>query len=154
MKTFCLLLLIAVAMEKSNGEYLLVEIDEKKVPTPRECCEASDVPEFCLGLCSPPGVMARQEKRLTACSQYDAVIEKCFQGTEPKLHYVPLIKEDMGISARIVDCQQKCPGEPCEKCELCELCSQCNSCSSPSKVCEDCAFCTEGKNRCSRCCGY
>ena len=30
MKIFCLLLLIAVTMEKCNGNYLLVEVDEGK----------------------------------------------------------------------------------------------------------------------------
>ena len=55
------------------------------VPTPRQCCENANVPEFCLGLCSPADAMARQEKRITACSKYDTVIEGCFQAAEPKI---------------------------------------------------------------------
>ena len=53
-------------------------------PTPRECCEAAGVPEFCLGLCSPVDATARQENRINACSKYDSVIEKCFQSAEGK----------------------------------------------------------------------
>ena len=47
---------------------------------PRKCCEESNVPGFCLGLCSPDDWMARSlGKRLNACSKYDAVIDKCFK---------------------------------------------------------------------------
>ena len=53
-------------------------------PTPRECCEDSSVPEFCLGLCSPADASARQENRITFCSKYDTIIEKCFQSAEGK----------------------------------------------------------------------
>ena len=53
-------------------------------PTPRECCEAAGVPEFCLGLCSPVDATARQENRINACSKYDATIENCFQSAESK----------------------------------------------------------------------
>ena len=53
-------------------------------PTPRECCEAAGVPEFCLGLCSPVDATARQENRINACSKYDSVIDKCFQSAEGK----------------------------------------------------------------------
>jgi len=80
MKVFQILLLtamVAVAMEKCVAEYLLVEIEDV-AQTPRECCEASNIPEFCLGLCSPAGAMPRQEKRLTACSKHESVIENCF----------------------------------------------------------------------------
>jgi len=73
-----LIAMVAIATEKSFGKYLLVEVEDEPVPTPRECCEDSNIPEFCLGLCSPPDAMARQEKRLTACSQYETTIEKCF----------------------------------------------------------------------------
>jgi len=48
----------------------------------RECCEDSNVPKICLGLCSPPDVMARNENRLTACTKYDVIIEKCWQGAD------------------------------------------------------------------------
>jgi len=85
MKLFATLLLIAmvaIAMEKCVGKYLLVEIEDEPVPTPRECCEDSNIPEFCLGRCSPADAMARQEKRLSACSQYEAIIENCFQASE------------------------------------------------------------------------
>jgi len=85
MKLFVTLLLIAmvaIAMEKCAGEYLLVEVEDEPVPTPRECCEDSNIPEFCLGLCSPADAMARREKRVTACSQHEAIIEKCFQASE------------------------------------------------------------------------
>ena len=53
-------------------------------PTPRECCEDSSVPEFCLGLCSPADASARQENRITFCSKYDTIIEKCFQSAKGK----------------------------------------------------------------------
>merc|ERR1711872_684105 len=59
--------------------------------TPQQCCEKADVPEFCLGLCSPADVMARQGKRINACSKYDTIIEGCFQAAEAKkLKPVPL----------------------------------------------------------------
>jgi len=83
MKFISILLLTAmvtIAMEKYTARYLLVEIDD--VRTPRECCEDSSVPEFCLGLCSSADAMARQENRITACSKYYTIIEKCFQATE------------------------------------------------------------------------
>jgi len=83
MKFISILLLTAmvtIAMEKYTARYLLVEIDD--VRTPRECCENSSVPEFCLGLCSPADAMARQENRITACSKYETIIEKCFQAAE------------------------------------------------------------------------
>ena len=59
-----------------------IHIFSEKVPTPRECCENANVPEFCLGLCSPADAMARQGKRITACSKYDTIIEGCFQAAE------------------------------------------------------------------------
>merc|ERR1712136_335570 len=77
-----LIAMVAIAMEKCGARYLLVEVDD--VPTPRECCEASSVPEFCLGLCSPVDATARQENRINACSKYETVIEKCFQSEESK----------------------------------------------------------------------
>merc|ERR1711872_1146380 len=59
--------------------------------TPQQCCEKANVPEFCLGLCSPADVMARQGKRINACSKYDTIIEGCFQAAEAKkLKPVPL----------------------------------------------------------------
>jgi len=88
MKLFAIVLLtamVAIAMEKCSGKYLLVEIEDEIAPTPRECCENANVPEFCLGLCSPADAMARQEKRITACSKYDTIIEGCFQAAEPKI---------------------------------------------------------------------
>ena len=57
----------------------------EKVPTPRECCENANVPEFCLGLCSPADAMARQEKRITSCSNYETIIGGCFQAAEPRI---------------------------------------------------------------------
>merc|ERR1712224_924941 len=78
--TFLLTAMVTIAMEKCTARYLLVEIDD--APTPRECCEDSSVPEFCLGLCSPSDASARQENRITACSKYDAIIEKCFQSAD------------------------------------------------------------------------
>jgi len=53
--------------------------------TPRECCKKAGVPEFCLGLCSPADAMARQGKRINACSKYDSIIEGCFQAAEPSV---------------------------------------------------------------------
>jgi len=85
MKLFVTLLLIAmvaISMEKCVGKYLLVEVEDEPVPTPRECCEDSNIPEFCLGLCSPADAMARQETRITACSQHEAIIENCFHASE------------------------------------------------------------------------
>merc|ERR1712168_1601704 len=59
--------------------------DEKEIRlTPRQCCEKANVPEFCLGNCSPADVMARQGKRINACSKYDTIIEGCFQAAEAK----------------------------------------------------------------------
>ena len=52
------------------------------VPTPRECCEASNIPEFCIGICIAADAMTRQEKRLSACSKYETIAEKCFQASE------------------------------------------------------------------------
>ena len=46
-----------------------------------KCCEDSDVPEFCLGLCSPTDAMSRSilGDSLNACAKYKASIEKCFE---------------------------------------------------------------------------
>ena len=41
--------------------------------------------------------MARQENRITACSKYDAVIEKCFQRAEPKTDTGPLMQGEIMI---------------------------------------------------------
>merc|ERR1712055_1024484 len=57
--------------------------ETKIVPTPRECCKKAGVPAFCLGNCSPADAMARQGKRINACSKYDTIIEGCFQAAEP-----------------------------------------------------------------------
>merc|ERR1712136_622187 len=57
----------------------------KEEATPRECCKKAGVPEFCLGLCSPADAMARQGKRINACSKYDSIIEGCFQAFEPSV---------------------------------------------------------------------
>merc|ERR1712124_122763 len=58
-------------------------VEPKIVPTPRECCKKAGVPAFCLGNCSPADAMARQGKRINACSKYDTIIERCFQAAEP-----------------------------------------------------------------------
>merc|ERR1712212_438092 len=62
-------------------------VEPRIVPTPRECCAKAKVPEFCLGLCSPPVAMARaiQGKRINACLKYETIIEGCFQAAEPKI---------------------------------------------------------------------
>ena len=46
-----------------------------------KCCEDSDVPESCLGLCSPTDAMSRSilGDSLNACAKYRASIEKCFE---------------------------------------------------------------------------
>jgi len=96
-----------VVKSKLNQDTLVVESDivgakdsanigevapEKEIRlTPQQCCEKANVPEFCLGLCSPADVMARQGKRINACSKYDTIIEGCFQAAEAKkLKPVPL----------------------------------------------------------------
>jgi len=76
------------------SRYLLIEMDQDQAPKPTEeervaevlamatkCCEDSDVPEFCLGLCSPTDAMSRSilGDSLNACAKYRASIEKCFQ---------------------------------------------------------------------------
>jgi len=64
--------------------------DKKEIRlTPRQCCEKANVPEFCLGNCSPADVMARQGKRINACSKYDTIIEGCFQAAEAKKPLLP-----------------------------------------------------------------
>lgn len=50
-----------------------------------ECCEDFNVSESCLGLCSPADVMAGNKNRLNACTQYDAIIEKCWQEADGKI---------------------------------------------------------------------
>merc|ERR1712126_354888 len=62
-----------------------VKDDSEKVPTPRQCCENANVPEFCLGLCTLADAMARQGNRITACSKYDTIIEGCFRAAEPSI---------------------------------------------------------------------
>ena len=46
-----------------------------------KCCEDSDVPESCLGLCSPTDAMSRSilGESLNSCAKYKASIEKCFE---------------------------------------------------------------------------
>merc|ERR1711875_30345 len=94
MKIFCLLLLIAVAMEKCNGNYLLVEVDEGKGKVdvkpkdPKACCKEQNVPEFCMGLCMTQdevGARSVRARRLNACSEHQSVIEKCFQDGLPRV---------------------------------------------------------------------
>jgi len=76
------------------SRYLLIEMDQDQAPKPTEeervaevlamatkCCEDSDVPEFCLGLCSPTDAMSRSVlgDSLNACAKYKASIDKCFE---------------------------------------------------------------------------
>ena len=44
-----------------------------------DCCQNSNVPEFCLGLCTPFNARSNIGSELNACSKFDAIIEKCFQ---------------------------------------------------------------------------
>jgi len=84
----------AIIVEKIVSRYLLIEIDQDTAPEQTEeervaevlamatkCCEDSDVPEFCLGLCSPTDAMSRSilGDSLNACAKYRASIEKCFE---------------------------------------------------------------------------
>ena len=48
-------------------------------PTPQECCQNANVPEFCLGMCTPYNARANIGSKLNACSKFEAIIEKCFQ---------------------------------------------------------------------------
>merc|ERR1711942_224553 len=84
----------AIMVEKIISRYLLIEMDQDQAPKQIEeervaevlamatkCCEDSDVPEFCLGLCSPTDAMSRSilGDSLNACAKYKASIEKCFE---------------------------------------------------------------------------
>jgi len=84
----------AIVVEKIMSRYLLIEIDQDQAPKQTEdervaevlamatkCCEDSDVPEFCLGLCSPTDAMSRSilGDSLNACAKYKTSIERCFQ---------------------------------------------------------------------------
>jgi len=122
MKFFANLLLVAmvaIVMEKCVGRYLLVEVEDEPLPTPRECCEGSNVPEFCLGLCSPADAMARQEKRLTACSEYETIIEKCFQASEGGLKDNKSGDMEIGIGRNPSCCPNKYGCGCCCDCNLC-----------------------------------
>jgi len=134
------------------SRYLLIEMDQDQGPKQTEeervaevlamatkCCEDSDVPESCLGLCSPTDAMSRSilGDSLNACAKYKASIEKCFQpviqeilkqdgkegqaelaklgarfGAEPKTRAAKRLVEDFGESC---DGDEDCPG-PNEVC--------------------------------------
>ena len=51
-----------------------------------ECCKMHNVQGGCLGLCTPaeknPPMYSKRERN-TNCTQYQDVIELCFQVTEP-----------------------------------------------------------------------
>jgi len=97
MKTsFAVLFMVfcAIMVEKIMSRYLLIEMDQDQAPKQTEeervaevlamatkCCEDSDVPESCLGLCSPTDAMSRSilGDSLNACAKYKASIEKCFE---------------------------------------------------------------------------
>jgi len=96
-------------------------VEPKIVPTPRECCKKAGVPAFCLGNCSPADAMARQGKRINACSKYDTIIEGCFLAAEPmrlpepelkpiQEQNAPASKEDPGQCIGV--CGGICP--PCK----------------------------------------
>ena len=59
----------------------------KTVPTTLDCCKKNDVPVGCLGLCSPvkPMKMISTGERHKECSQYENIIEACFQPGEAKI---------------------------------------------------------------------
>jgi len=84
----------AIMVEKIMSRYLLIDMDQDQAPKQTEeervaevlamatkCCEDSDVPESCLGLCSPTDAMSRSilGESLNACAKYKASIEKCFE---------------------------------------------------------------------------
>jgi len=84
----------AIMVEEIMSRYLLIEMDQDQAPKQTEeervaevlamatkCCEDSDVPEFCLGLCSPTDAMSRSVlgDSLNACAKYKASIDKCFE---------------------------------------------------------------------------
>jgi len=97
MKTsFAVLFMVfcAIMVEKIMSRYLLIDMDQDQAPKQTEeervaevlamatkCCEDSDVPESCLGLCSPTDAMSRSilGESLNACAKYKASIEKCFE---------------------------------------------------------------------------
>jgi len=78
-----LILILGVVFGHLRAKYMLVELEEflEITQTPRECCENFDVPEFCLGLCTPASearsVLGQQ---LNACSKFESIIEQCFDG--------------------------------------------------------------------------
>lgn len=82
--TFYLFLITNFALIRGNPQptsKAVLPPPVSKVPTTLDCCKKNDVPVGCLGLCSPvkPMKMISTGERHKECSQYENIIEACFQ---------------------------------------------------------------------------
>ena len=50
--------------------------------TVQSCCQDENVPDYCMGLCTPADIFSSRSSRVTACTQYKSVIAECVMKKE------------------------------------------------------------------------
>jgi len=52
-------------------------IKDDPITTVRECCKDRKIPDYCLGLCTPAGMISSRSDRVNACTQYKTAVAVC-----------------------------------------------------------------------------
>ena len=47
------------------------------ITTVLACCEVLNIPDYCLGLCTPAGMISSRSNRVNACTQYKTAVAVC-----------------------------------------------------------------------------
>ena len=53
------------------------QIKVDPITTVRECCKDRNIPDYCLGLCTPAGMISSRSNRVNACTQYKTAVAVC-----------------------------------------------------------------------------
>jgi len=49
------------------------------ITTVLACCEVLNIPDYCLGLCTPAGMISSRSNRVNACTQYKTNVAECIK---------------------------------------------------------------------------
>jgi len=53
------------------------QIKVDPITTVRACCKDRNIPDYCLGLCTPAGMISSRSDRVNACTQYKTAVAVC-----------------------------------------------------------------------------